>query len=222
MSTFPDFDRRFGRYKAFLFDMDGTMINNMAFHEQAWHAVLAELGVEISHEALHREMYGKNPEVFRRIMGDVLSAEEIAHYSDKKEALYRALYRPHIAPVAGLMALLQYSQSAQKQVAMATAANLPNVDFVLDALPLRAFFHALITADDVQHGKPNPEVFLLAAQRVGVSPADCLVFEDAPAGAQAAHRAGMDCYILTTTHPAEDFAGIASVIEIAADFEGKA
>lgn len=217
--TFPhDFDRRFGKYKALLFDMDGTMIDNMAYHEMAWMQTLNALGVELTHEQLHREMYGKNPEVFRRILGERLTDEEITRYSEEKEARYRAIYRPHLTPVAGLLELLAYAQQSGKRVALATAANMPNVDFIFDALQLRPHFHALVTADDVKRGKPDPEVFLLAAERVGISPANCLVFEDAPAGAKAAERAGMDCFILTTTHSAADFSGIASVIHIGENF----
>jgi HAD superfamily hydrolase (TIGR01509 family) len=118
----------------------------------------------------------------------------------------------------GLTEFLAAAHARGIALAIGSAAIPFNIDFVVDGLELRSYFPTIVSADDVTLSKPHPETFLKAAQLLGVAPADCLVFEDVPKGVEAAARAGMDAVVLTTTHPASDFAGLANVRHFAPDF----
>jgi HAD superfamily hydrolase (TIGR01509 family) len=136
----------------------------------------------------------------------------------EKESVYRELYAPHRKTVGGFDELIARARLEGAALAVATAAPARNNEFTLDGLDLRRHFDVIVGAADVARGKPNPDGFLLAAERCGVAPQGCIVFEDAPLGVEAARRAGMRCVVLTTTLPAEAFAGFDNVIAIASDF----
>jgi len=193
--------------KAFLFDLDGTMVDNMKYHGEAWFDILNDdLGAGLSKAEVKKEMYGKNPEVFERIFGKgKLTPEEMDKYAMKKEQDYQERFRPHLKLIDGLDDFLKKAKVQQIKLAIASAAIPFNIDFVLDNLKVRHYFDTVISANDVDKSKPHPETFLKAAQALGVKPEDCIVFEDAPKGAEAAKNAGMQCVALTTAHEKEDF-----------------
>ena len=193
--------------KAFLFDMDGTMVDNMAYHGQAWFDILNnDLGAGLSKEEVKKEMYGKNPEVLERVFGKgKFTPKEMDEYAMKKEKDYQERFRPHLKLIAGLDDFLKKADEQQILLAIASAAIPFNIDFVVDNLHIRHYFKAIISADDVDKSKPHPETFLKAAAALGVKPEDCIVFEDAPKGVEAAKNAGMKCVALTTAHEEEDF-----------------
>ena len=121
----------------------------------------------------------------------------------------------------GLEFFLQESYKQNIPMALATASYLPNVDLVLDTLNIRKYFSAIVSADDVTKSKPDPQTFLLAAERLKVQPADCIVFEDVPKGVEAAANAGMRAVVITTQHKAEDFKAYSNVLRVMPDyFEG--
>jgi len=205
--------------RAFIFDMDGTIVDNMDFHTKSWITFFERRGHAIEPDAFFRDTAGRQGhEIMRTYLGDHLSAEEDALLNSEKEALYRELYGPHLAMVAGFDQFLVRARERDVALAVATAAPNDNIAFTLDGLDLRHRFDAIAGAADVARGKPNPDVFLLAAQRCGVAPADCIVFEDAPLGVEAARRAGMRAVVLTTTLPAAAFAEFDNVIRIVADY----
>lgn len=207
------------QYQAFIFDMDGTLINNMPYHIRAWLALFAEMGVNITEEEFHRRLSGKtNAETVREVLGNQVTDAEIAQIAGRKEVQYRAIYGPNLQPMAGLAGFLQRSQDAGVKTAVATSAGPDNIDFVLEGLGLRGAFTAVVGAHDVQNGKPHPEIFLTAARRLQVPPAACLVFEDSPAGIEAARRAGMATVVITTALSAEQARAHAHVVASAADF----
>jgi HAD superfamily hydrolase (TIGR01509 family) len=154
----------------------------------------------------------------RTYLGAGLTNEDTALLDAEKEELYRELYAPHLETVAGFDQFIEAAQEQDVRLAVATAAPPANIVFTLDGLDLRRHFDAVVGAADVARGKPNPDVFLLAAERCGTAPAHCIVFEDAPLGVEAARRAGMRAVVLTTTLPAEAFAEFDNVICIARDF----
>lgn len=192
---------------AFLFDLNGTMIDDMAFHLDAWHHILNnELGAHLSREEVKGEMYGKNTELLVRVFGPRrFSADEMERISVEKERRYQAVFRPHLQLIAGLDTFLKTAYSQGIKMAIGSAAIPMNIDFVLDGLNLRPYFGAIVSADDVTQSKPDGETFAKAAQRLNVAPADCLVFEDAPKGVEAANNAGMPAVVLTTMHREEEF-----------------
>ncbi len=193
--------------KAFLFDMDGTMVDNMEYHGKAWFDILNnDLGAGLSEEEVKKEMYGKNPEVLERIFGKgKFTPEEMDEYGMRKEKDYQSQYKPHLKLIAGLDDFLKEADKQQIKIAIASAAIPFNIDFVVDNLNIRQYFKAIISADDVDKSKPDPETFLKAAEALGAKPEDCIVFEDAPKGVEAAKNAGMKCVVLTTAHEADDF-----------------
>ncbi|MBO9593559.1 MAG: beta-phosphoglucomutase family hydrolase [Niabella sp.] len=207
-------------YQAFIFDLNGTIIDDMAFHEEAWFRILnQELGAGMSREEVNGHMYGKNSELLDRIFGPERFTEAEKHaLSRRKEELYQEAYLPHLTLLPGLRNFLEAAAAKGIPMAIGTAAIPFNVDFVLDRLGIRAYFKALVTADDVRKSKPDPETFLSCARLLQVAPAGCLVFEDAPKGAEAAANAGMDAVILTTGHGPEQFGQQENILFFAPDY----
>jgi beta-phosphoglucomutase family hydrolase len=185
---------------ALIFDMDGTLVDSMPFHEKAWDVMLPELGVSIDRFEFFTWSAGlTNREIFPRLLQRAVSSEELAALADRKEAIYRDCYRPHVALMPGALDVIRRAEQSNVRVAMGTAAPPENVELVVDGLSIRRHFPVIVGGNDVANGKPDPEVFLKAAARMGVSPSRCLVFEDTPAGIKAAFRAGMHCVAITTT-----------------------
>ena len=204
---------------AFIFDMDGTIVDNMAFHTKSWVTFFERRGTAIDAEEFFRATAGRQgKEIIRSHLGEQLGDHEVRVLNEEKESVYRELYEPHRKTVAGFDDLIGRAKLRGVVLAVATAAPNANITFTLDGLDLRKHFDAVVGAADVARGKPHPDVFLLAAERCGVAPEHCIVFEDAPLGVEAARRAGMRCVVLTTTLPAEAFAQFDNVIHIASDF----
>ncbi len=210
------------QYKAFLFDLNGTMIDDMPYHIQAWHRILNNLGARISLEQMKQECYGKNHELLERIFPGRFSEEEKNEMSFDKEKKYQQAFRPELKLIKGLEQFLKDAHAAGIKTAVGSAAILFNIDFVLDGLNIRQYIDAIVSADDVQQSKPHPETFLKCAEALQVSPGDCLVFEDAPKGVEAAVNAGMDCLVITTLHQSEEFSLYKNVIGFINNFENPA
>lgn len=190
--------------RAVLFDLDGTLIDNMRFHIDAWIETGRLLGRELTAEQIMRDFSGRrNDEILPGVATRVLAPEEIARLSEEKEARYRALYAPHLGLLAGADAFLQELAARGIQRAIATAAPPSNRNFVVDGLALHARMNAVVGADEVARGKPAPDLFLEAARRLGVEPEHTLVFEDAVLGVQAGIAAGMRVCGVTTGEPAQ-------------------
>jgi len=206
------------KYKAFLFDLNGTMIDDMDYHIKAWHRILNELGANLSMERVKAECYGKNHELLERIFPGRFSEEEKNRMSFEKEKQYQQEFRPHLKLLPGLDVFLEKSKAENIKMAIGSAAITFNVDFVLDGLNIRHYFDAIVSADDVKESKPNPETYLKCAAQLNISQADCLVFEDAPKGVEAAANARMNCLVLTTMHVKEEFEIYKNIVDIREDF----
>lgn len=205
---------------AIIFDMDGTMVDNMMTHHRGWQKTLAFYGLDMSLEEVVATCHGKNVEIIERLFPGKYSVAEREQISQEKESWYRSIFLPELKLIDGLREFLENTHQRGIPMGIGTAAPKANVDFVLDHLNIRHFFQAVMDGDDVEKGKPDPEVFFKVADRLGVPYADCLVFEDSPTGAKTALNAGMKAIILTTTHRAEEFAGIPSVLRCVPDFTG--
>ena len=206
--------------KAFIFDLNGTMIDDMKYHSAAWYSILNDdLNASLTQEEVNRQMYGKNEELLDRIFGEGhFTKAQVAEISSKKEQSYQAAFRPYLQLIAGLPALLEKAKKHEILMAIGSAAIPFNIDFVLDNLHIRHYFGAIVSADDVTVSKPDPETFLKAARILGVSPETCIVFEDAPKGVEAAERAGMSSIVLTTMHEMEEFQRYPNVLRYIADY----
>ncbi|MBA3600132.1 MAG: HAD family phosphatase [Acidobacteria bacterium] len=199
--------------RAFIFDMDGTLVDNMRFHGAAWQKMLFENGVETDAHVFLIKTAGKtNREIIPHFFKDA-TEERLLELGLRKEALYRELFLPERRAIGGSVEFLEAAKSLGVKMAVATAAPVANMEFILDGLELRQFFDAITTAADVSHGKPNPEVFLKSAEKLGVEPRNCLVFEDALNGFEAAHRAGMKSIGIATVNSIEDILRLSSVVE---------
>ena len=208
--------------KAFLFDLNGTMIDDMEFHLKAWYHILNDdLGANISWEDTKVQMYGKNTELLVRIFGpNKFTQEEMDRLSVEKEKRYQQEYKPHLKLIPGLHEFLAKAHAMNIPMAIGSAAIMFNIDFVLDNLNIRHFFKAIVSADDVITSKPHPETYLKCADILGVDPANCLVFEDAPKGVEAAQNAGMSSVVLTSTtlHEKEEFTVYNNIIQYITDY----
>lgn len=206
--------------KAFIFDMNGTMIDDMPYHAQAWYDILNnDLNAGLSWDEVKVQMYGKNGEVLDRIFGEGhFPSERVEELSMEKERRYQKSYLPDIALLKGCYEFLEKSEQAGIPMAIGTAAIPFNIDFILDNLHLRHFFKAIVSADDVAASKPDPETFTKCAELLQVAPENCLVFEDAPKGVEAAQNAGMRTVVLTTMHSKEEFENYDNVISFIHDY----
>ena len=205
---------------AFLFDLNGTMIDDMAYHLDVWYDILVnDLGADLSKEEVKGHMYGKNSELLVRIFGaHRFSQQEMERLSIEKERRYQQLYRPHLDLLPGLFSFLEEAHEQKIRMAIGSAAIPFNINFVLDTLKIRHYFQAIVSADDVVNSKPDPETYLKAAAQLGVSPSSCIVFEDAPKGVESAQRAGMSAVVLTTMHRPEEFFACDNVLMFVPDY----
>jgi beta-phosphoglucomutase family hydrolase len=208
------------KYKAFLFDLNGTMIDDMHYHLDIWYDVLVnDLGAKLSKEEVRSHMYGKNDELLARVFGSTrFTADEVAEISRKKEEKYQTVYKPHLDLLPGLSDFLKKADQAGIKMAIGSAAIPFNIDFVLDNLNIRHYFKTIVSAHDVLESKPHPEVFLKAAEQLGVDAASCVVFEDAPKGVEAARNAGMQAVAITSMHHPSEFDKYANIIMFARDY----
>ncbi|HYC29773.1 MAG TPA: beta-phosphoglucomutase family hydrolase [Chitinophagaceae bacterium] len=208
------------KWKAFLFDLNGTMINDMPYHVKAWHGILNQLGSDISMEEMKAECYGKNHELLERIFPGRFTDAEKNELSWKKEEQYREDFLPSLKLLPGLKKFITDAHAAGIKMAIGSAAIMSNIDFVLDGTGIRQYFDAIVSADNVRNSKPHPETFLACAEQLNVSPHECLVFEDAPAGVKSAANAGMDAVVITGHHETEEFNGQSNIISFITDYNG--
>lgn len=187
--------------RAVLWDMDGTMIHSGEYHWLAWRDVMEQEGRPITREVFSETFGQRNDTILRRYFGDDFPMHEMQRIADDKEARYRELvYTRGIELLPGVQHWLDYLKAHGWRQAVASAAPRKNIETILEVLAIGPYFDAIVSAEDVQHGKPDPQVFLKAAERLGVPPPHCIVIEDAPAGIEGASRADMHTIGVRTTH----------------------
>jgi HAD superfamily hydrolase (TIGR01509 family) len=205
--------------RAFLFDMDGVLIDSGAHHRNAWRALLEELGAAPSQPEYWRLTIGRPAEeAVPLLLGTALTDADARRLARRKRALYADFARRGTVPVRGVTALVEALARAAVPRAVGTSATRHDVDTLLREVGLRTHFEVIVTAEDVTRGKPDPQVYREAARRLGVPPEACLVFEDSLVGVQAARAAGMRAIGVTSAHTAEELRG-AGAEESIADFE---
>jgi len=193
--------------KAVLWDLDGTLVDSAEFHWQAWRDVMAEAGSPVTHEQFVHSFGKRNDLILSGWFGEGADPERLRRLSEEKESRFRALVRAHgIEPLPGVREWVARLHAEGWRHAIATSAPRLNLETLVDAMMMRQYFAADVAAEDVTHGKPDPEVFLLAASRLGAEPGRSIVVEDAPTGIEAGRRAGMRTVGVSLMHtlPAAD------------------
>jgi len=186
-----------------LWDLDGTLVDSSEHHWIAWRDVMAAEGHPVTPQDFASSFGHRNDTILRGLLGPDLTETEVDRIASAKEALYRRLVRERgLAPLPGARHWVAALRAAGFKQAIASSAPVANIDAAMGATGLAPCFDALVSADEVGVGKPDPAVFLAAAQRLGAPPASCVVVEDAPSGLLGARRAGMRSIgVLSTHHP---------------------
>lgn len=185
--------------------MDGTLIDNTPYHFKSWQALFKkhDLGT-LTLETYRTEISGVPIiETLRRLFGDKYDEAGLHQLLEEKESYYREIYAPFLAPINGLENFLTALKDAGIKMAIASSATVEDIDFILNKIPIRDDFEAIIDGSRVSKGKPNPQIFLKAAEELKARPEDCVVFEDSLAGIKAANAAGMKVVGITTGHTAD-------------------
>jgi beta-phosphoglucomutase len=206
--------------QALLFDLDGTLIDSMPHHHDAWVLWHQKHGLPLDVEGFFSATAGRSNAEILADMLPAASAAEIETMADEKETLYREIAAKSLALIAGARAYVAQARAAGLRLAVCTASTPQNMKLAFDRYAIDGWVETVTSPADGLRGKPHPDIFLEAARRLGVPPGACLVFEDAPLGIEAARRAGMRAFALTTTLPAEAFAAYDNLIGIAPDFAG--
>jgi beta-phosphoglucomutase family hydrolase len=196
------------KVNAAIFDLDGTLIDNNTYHLQSWLQYLKDKNREMTEEEYKANVNGRtNKDVIEYIYQRKMDDKEAMKYAHEKEAIYRQLYAPYIKPVAGLLELLEKLRSLSIPMAIATSGIQVNIDFLFEHIPIRSYFDVIVNSAHISKGKPDPEIYIKTAELLKVSPAECLVFEDAVVGINSAKAAGMKVVGVLTTHKAEELSG---------------
>lgn len=207
--------------KGAIFDMDGVLVNNIPVHNAAFRETARRYGVEFDPKAL-AEMSGMgNREIFQAIFPlSLVERDGWQALAREKEALYREIFAATLTPMPGLIDFLSSLQQAGVRIAVGTSAPGANMDFVFDGLGIRHFFDAIANGDMVRNAKPDPEIYTLAVSKLGLQPGECVVFEDAPMGIEAARRAGVRCVAVASSVPRAELEKTPGVIAVVENFVG--
>ncbi|WP_158995372.1 HAD family phosphatase [Mucilaginibacter sp. L196] len=186
-----------------IFDMDGTLVDNTPYHFKSWQAFYKKHELGELEQSTYKTSISGVP-IIETLGGLFPDADEatLKGYLNEKETYYREIYAPFLRPINGLENFLAELKAAGVKMAMASSATMEDINFILNKIPIRDDFEAIIDGSRVTKGKPNPQIFLKAAEELNADPANCVVFEDSLAGIKAANAAGMKVVGITTGHKA--------------------
>ena len=191
-STIIQMTRPYKQLKALIFDMDGVLVNNHAFHQKAWIEFCRRYGIDLTPEEFSTKIFGGgNRDILERVFQKKLTEEEVKVMAFEKEKLYRELHAPYLEPTKGVREFLAQAVEYGFLTAVATAAPAENLDFVLKNTGLEQFFKVKVDDSMVQRSKPEPDIYLYCTNKLGIPPENCLVFEDSLTGIRAAQSAGI-------------------------------
>lgn len=204
-----------------IFDHDGVLVDSLELHQTAWLEMGRRTGLPITAEFIHETFGMTNPMILARLLGDASAGHDLKAYADEKEACYREIAREQIELMDGVHDLIENLRASGFRLAIGSSGPRPNLELTVDTCGLNGRFAAIAALEDIRHGKPDPEVFLLAAGRAGIDPARAVVFEDAPVGVRAAKAAGMYAVAVTSTHTADALwaAGADEVVDTLAGYD---
>ncbi len=199
--------------KAVIFDKDGVVIDSGRLHYEKWKKTLANFDKKLKLDFYKKNIAGRSaPENIKRHFPD-LSGEDIAKLLSEQIDFITTMFDTYVTLVPGVVSFLSELKKHNVKVAMATSSRIASTDIALDRFALRSFFQSIVTADDVQFAKPNPEIYLKAAERLGVKPGDCVVFEDSYLGVESAKKANMKVILVMTSHSRKDIPSVDMAIK---------
>jgi beta-phosphoglucomutase len=178
---------------AVIWDVDGTLVDTAELHFQAWTILARDLNKPFTRADFAATFGRRNPEIIHQIFGTSYSDAEVADLGRRKEELYRAAARKGVELLPGVRPLLEGLHCADFLQAVGSSAPRVNLDLIFDLTQTAKYFKAIVSSEDTQRGKPDPQVFQVAAAKLDVAPGRCVVVEDAVAGVQAARAGGMKC-----------------------------
>jgi beta-phosphoglucomutase len=189
------------KFSAIIFDMDGVLVDNDEFHYRSFEIFCEKYSIKLTPELYNTKITGRTNEVILSFLfGDSISPERIKELAYEKEAIYREIYKPSIKPAKGLLSILELAYNKNIPCAVASNGPFENIDFVLDETGIRKYFKVVVNATMVKAGKPAPDIYLKAAELLGKTTDECVVFEDSPTGIKAARAAKIKVVGLSTTH----------------------
>lgn len=184
-----------------LFDMDGVVVDNLPYHVDAWLLFCEKKGIPLTRETFYKELNGMNSkDTFEWFFKKQMTRDEVYPLEEEKEEIYREFYAPYRKPLDGLVEFLKEIRLNGIKVALATSAGQGNIDFTIDGIGLRDPFDVIVGGGEVSKGKPDPEIYVLAAQKLGVNPSNCWVIEDSLQGIKSGQSAGCKVVGITTSH----------------------
>lgn len=188
-----------------IWDVDGTLVDTAELHFQAWVKLAAEIDKPFTRADFAPTFGRRNPEIIRSLFGEFHTDRQVAEFGERKELYYRAEAAKGVALLPGVRPLLEAFARAGVSQAIGSSAPRANLEMILDITDTRRFFQAIVAMEDTQRGKPDPQVFVVAASKLNLQPGRCIVFEDAVAGVQAAKAGGMTCVAVSFVghHPEE-------------------
>jgi beta-phosphoglucomutase len=190
---------------AVIFDMDGVICHTNPYHSLAFREFFSARNLAPTDEEFAQHMFGKsNSYILTHFLKRPVTGEEFLQMEEEKEGLFRKIYEPHIEPILGIVEFISDLKNNGVKLGVATSAPRANLDLILGKVPLRRHFGSILASEDVKRHKPDPEVYLNSAINLGVSPQQCLVFEDSFSGVSAALNAGMRVAGVLSSHTKEE------------------
>lgn len=201
--------------KAIIFDMDGTLVDNIPYHKQAWILFLQKYGFKMDTNSFNAQNHGTIDEMIVRFFGKNLSEKTIKELGKEKEKTYRSLYKPYIKEVTGLKFFLQDLEKKQIKIMLATMGDKDNINFILESLNIMSSFSSITGGNEITKGKPDPEIYNSVLSKNNLKNNECIAIEDSIGGIQSALDAGLQVIGITTTHTKSELidAGCYKVID---------
>ncbi len=188
--------------RAVIWDMDGVIVDTGEYHYRSWRDIFKKQGVDFSEKDFQCIFGQRNDTIIRKTLGKELTQAQVDSIADDKDNYFRQLVKSHVTPFPGVIDLLKILNANGILAAVASSAPLENIRLIMAEAGTAEYFQAVVYGREVSEGKPSPQIYLLAAQKLGAEPANCIVIEDAVAGVEGAKRAGMRCIAVTNTHEA--------------------
>lgn len=190
--------------RAVIFDMDGTLVDNIPFHREAWISFLKKHNIDLNPGEFLAKDRGNINDMIRSFFGLELTDDRVRELGQNREKIYRDLYKNNIEEIEGLTVLLKNLREMDILASLATMSAKPSIDLVIDELNIRDFFHSITNGLEIRRGKPDPEIYELALEKLGLRNEECVVIEDSIGGVISAGKSGIDVIGITTSHLADE------------------